>query len=379
MARLNVNGRTFSPALVDPRVGITASPSGSDRYSTNDSFVFLLTSNETVQGSRDLQVSIYTLSGRPESNTANNSRTQPVTFTRALYLSMYGATYGNTNPTLGPAPWSDFEAHRLYTRTVFPVTDFYIRQLAGNPTPSFANDTAGGQSLEGARAWAGRMLASMPAGSRIYLLQPEEGGNGAANPWPLWLNGQNSFGSDAGPVMAQEAGHSFGLWWHAPGNYADIPNDAYPYGERNIGPQTGFDTRSLQPLPRGMGDIMSYFSPVWISPFTYCALLNVIPDAVTCPGGVERASAPGSSPLTVANPNPFFNSVLSNVSYLNSNYLLAARKPIPVCCRCSQPGWHSRLLPIRGGQFVRKQDQYSHWQWLPAVSSQRIRNRTGRL
>lgn len=314
MARMTVNGHSYAPSLVDPRVGITASPMGSDRYSTSDSFVFLLDSRDTSQGNRDLQVSIYTLSGRAESNAANNTRTQSVIFNPPLYLSIYGVTYGNLNPTLGPAPWSDFEAHRSYTRTVFPVTNFYIQQLPGNPHPTFDN-SMGTAYIQAREVWAARMLASMPAGSRIYLLQPEEGGiNGMAS-HSGWMNGQNIHGEGEGWVMAQESAHSFGLWWHAPGNDAADPNFDYPGSEGNIGLQVGFDTRSLQPLPRGMHDIMSYYTPYWISPYTYCALLRVIPGAVTCPSGVERASTPESGTLAIASPNPFTGALFSNVSF----------------------------------------------------------------
>ncbi len=322
MARMIVNGHSYTPALVDPRAGITASPMGSDRYSTTDSFVFLLNSSDTSQGSRNLQVSIYTPSGRPESNTANNARTLPVTFNPPLYLSIYGVTYGNLNPTLGPAPWSDFEAHRSFTRTVFPVTNFYIQQLPGNPSPTFDN-SMGTAYIYAREVWATRMLASLPAGSRIYLLQPE--GNSATGmaSHSGWMNGQNNGGEGAGWVMAQEVGHSFGLWWHVPGNDAADPNYDYPYSEGNIGLQTGFDTRSLQAMPRGMRDIMSYFHPDWVSPFTYCALLRIIPGAVTCPAGVERASIPGSSPVTIADQDPFFNSGLHFVNYATPGFSLA--------------------------------------------------------
>jgi hypothetical protein len=314
MARMTVNGHSYAPALVDPRVGIPASPMGSDRYSTNDSFVFLLNTSDTAQGSRNLQASIYMPSGRPESNSANNTRSQAMTFNPPVYLSMYGVTYGNLNPTLGPAPWSDFEAHRSFTRTVFPVTNFTIRQLPGNPSPSFDN-SMGTAYIQAREVWATRMLASMPTGARIYLLQPEGDGLTGMASQSGWMNGQNVQGEGVGWVMAQEAGHSFGLWWHAPGNDAADPNYDYPYRSGNIGPQTGFDTRTLQALPINMRDIMSYYNPNWISPFTYCALLRVIPGAVNCPAGVERASVPGINPLTVANLNPFSNSMLSEASY----------------------------------------------------------------
>lgn len=322
MARLMVNGHSYAPSLVDPRVGITASPMGSDRYSTTDSFVFLLNTSDTAQGSRNLQVNIYTPGGRAESNTANNTKDQFATFNPPLYLSIYGVTYGNLNPTLGPAPWSDFEAHRSFTRTVFPVTNFYIQQLPGNPSPTFDN-SMGTAYIYAREVWATRMLASLPAGSRIYLLQPE--GNSATGmaSHSGWMNGQNNGGEGAGWVMAQEVGHSFGLWWHVPGNDAEDPNYDYPYSEGNIGRQTGFDTRSQQPMPRGMRDIMSYYHPDWVSPFTYCALLRVIPGAVTCPAGVERASLPVSSPITVANPDPFSYAAMNFVSYTTPGLSLA--------------------------------------------------------
>ncbi len=317
MARLTVNGHSYAPSLVDPRVGITASPLGSDRYSTTDSFVFLLNLSDTAQGSRNIQVNIYTPAGRPERDTANNTKDQSATFNPPLYLSFYGVTYGNLNPTMGPVPWSDFAPHRSYTRTVFPVTNLNIQQLPGNPAPTFDNSM--GTAIVQARDWAARMLASLPAGSRLYLLQPEGNSASGMASHSGWMNGQNNGFEGAGWVMAQEAAHSFGLWWHAPGNDAADPNFDYPYSEGNIGLQTGFDTRSLQPLPRGMRDIMSYFHPNWISPFTYCALLRVIPGAVTCPTGAERTSVPEPSTLAIANLNPFSNTMLGNVSYTIPN------------------------------------------------------------
>jgi hypothetical protein len=319
MARMTINGRTYSPSLVDPRVGIPVSPAGSDRKTTNDSFVFLLHPGDTVQGSRELQVSIYSIRGRPESTTANNTRTQAVTFNPPVYLSIYGVVYQNLNPTLGPAPWSDFEPHRLFSNTLLPLTDLTILHLPGIPAPSFDNST-GSAYITARDVWAPRIMASLPAGSRIYLLQPEAISIGGQTYPSGVINGQNNHGSNTGVVMAHELGHSLGLWWHVPGADASDPNYDYPFGGANIGSQVGFDTRTQRPVYGGPGqlyDIMAYGVPSWISPYTYCALLAILPAGTACPTGVQRAAAPQADPLVALAPSldPFPRAMVSYARY----------------------------------------------------------------
>jgi hypothetical protein len=339
MASLMVNGHTYYPSLVNPRVGIIASPTGSDRFTTTDSFVFLLPQGDTAQGTRTLQASIYTIQGRPERDTSNNTSSLDITFNPPIFARFYGVTYSNLNPSLGPAPWTDFEFHRSFTRTVFPVTDLYIMQLPGNPHPSFDATASTEDPYIQARHWADRMLASLPTGSRLYLLQPESGGINGQAAHNGRMNGQDTLGGASGWVMAQEVAHSYGLWWHAPGNDAADPNWDYPYTYGYIGPQVGFDTRSLQPLGlgRGMHDIMSYFTPYWVSPYTYCALLAVLPGGTPCPSGVNRAFTPNPSPFTTGNTtlNPqggLFEASLSFVPALQEpekQYLFVAGDILP--------------------------------------------------
>jgi hypothetical protein len=299
MAKMTVNGHSYDPSLIDPRVGITASEFGSDRYSTFDSFVFLLNSADTAPGPRTVSVNIFTLDHRPESDPGNNAISRNIFFNLPLSVSIYGVTYQNTNPNLGPAPWSDFEPHRTYTNTVFPVTNFNINPLPGIPALHFDNSAASDAALIQARIWSDRMLASMDVpGTAIYLLQPESNRISGQAQSNGTLNGQDNHGISAGFIMAQEVSHFLGLVWHVPGFDAEYPNYQYPYSTDSIGPQVGFDTRSLQPVVNPGGtvyDIMSYGSPIdWVSPYTYCSLLTVISHGgtISCPRDAFNASAP---------------------------------------------------------------------------------------
>lgn len=314
-ARLEVTGssrpRVHLPATIDPRAAIVVSPSGSSRARLADSFNFLLDLDETAPGERTFTVRISSIGRRAESNPSNNSATLTLRFHPMPALTMYGVPYGNdgslaASPRATPPPFSDFEGHRRFTLNVFPVADFLIAPYYASTPFYFANH-------EAAKSWADRLLARPSMrGTRLYLLQPEGScGCGEAAPGGR-MNGHNERdGLSIGQVMAQEAAHSFGgpgtiLWQHAANEHgAPDPIPGFPYAHDTIGPQVGMNTHGgapgfaepgtslLRTVPgtSHVHDILSYGGPpLWSSPFTYCALLQVISrGSVVCPAGANMA------------------------------------------------------------------------------------------
>jgi len=92
-------------------------------------------------------------------------------------------------------------------------------------------------------------------------------------PAPGWANVRE------GGVMAQELAHNYGRKHVNCGNPDDI-DSGYPYPPcqiSNTGPNNyyGFDVRSQTPIrPDGAADFMSYATNLWVSDYTWKALLN---------------------------------------------------------------------------------------------------------
>lgn len=297
-----VTGRVLLPRTVSTSNTITVSPRGSNRNVLVDSFNFLLDSDLTAAGVRDLQVHIYSLSGRAESNTENNYASLSIRFNGVIYARIYGVAYGNDGsdpaaPRLPIPPWTDFEIHRRYSENVMPVTQFYI-----NPFPGTGREGRFFRNLQAARDWAALMMNRAEyITSRIYLLQPDDNSlSGYASGGGGWMNGQNNRGNPGfGIVMAQEVSHSFGGWWHA--DSAAHPVDAladpaFPYPHSSVGVQVGFNTIIFQPVPPTSAsghthDYMGYGDPpAWTSPYTYCRMIDEFAAGrFACPASARTA------------------------------------------------------------------------------------------
>ncbi|MDP1859052.1 MAG: hypothetical protein Q8K82_10290, partial [Gemmatimonadaceae bacterium] len=75
-------------------------------------------------------------------------------------------------------------------------------------------------------------------------------------------------------VMAHEVGHNFGRF-HAPSCGAGGPDPSYPYAEGKIGVNGYNIATSALKAPTATYDLMGYCNnPVWISDYTYTAVLN---------------------------------------------------------------------------------------------------------
>lgn len=313
-ARLTVTGgrepgRILLPLTGNSSASIQVSPGGSRRIWWSDSFNFLLDQDETSTGTRHFSVEIFSLDPRPELNTANNHFEMDGRFSPVPNIVFMGVVYENDGtdpavPFLAAAPWLDFFKHSVVAENMSPVARLSVIYFPGlGQSPLIV------PNLEAARSWADRILARPEyRSSRIYLLQPEGGCNcGQAS--DRRMNGQNNLRSQGG-TMAQEVAHSYGLWWHAvsPEHPADLQNPLYPYTHGSVGSQVGEKTYSggsplIFPMRPDYGgglhahDFMSYgTSPIWVSPFTYCAYLSVLTNGtLTCPAGAERASLPSNS------------------------------------------------------------------------------------
>ena len=114
-------------------------------------------------------------------------------------------------------------------------------------------------------------------GDIVYGMVPTAANTGASNTGCDGGNGSGGFVSD-GAAFAHELGHAYGRSHVAvPNDTSDDPN--YPnYGgsHTSIG-EVGIDTGTAPPTlfdPSVTGDIMSYKSKQWISPYTYQNILN---------------------------------------------------------------------------------------------------------
>lgn len=304
---------------------INVSPGGSNPRIRDDSFTFLLNRDETAPGARDLTVRIFGAAGRPETNSADNVRTQRVNFGPSRHITLWGYTYGNRNngdtcagaaPNDYVPPFSNFDAHRQYLENAYPVSSITIVPLPGSGQ-TFDNNAYGenpcGSSQRAGEALT-RIVAGMPEGSeRVYFLHPTQGSGGwccnAVNGHYI-PHGEDER-TDPGVTISQEAGHSYGgvfLNMHTfdPGfGYPRTDNMAGSDNDGPIGPWVGVElapTSRLIPGQTSDGrpaawDFMSYHppgQPFWISPYTYCKLLNYMSEGrVLCPatvegGGMER-------------------------------------------------------------------------------------------
>lgn len=305
-----ITGRVLEPSTSSPSMTIAVSPAGSHRDILSDSFNFVLDSDQTRVGDVDLSVRIYDISGRPESNIANNTGSLHIHFNPGTYKTLYAFSHGTCDSANNatPPPWSMLEPQRRYVENSFPLTQFFIVPLPGNPTPCFRTDSTA-RSDQRANGWALDQLDRVcPSGGCIIFtfnpIVPERGGQAG------WCCGVSSLGNtvingdtrnDAnspGDIMAQEYGH----FYQSPAWHTFDPTSPYPWRDNTIGHQVGMRTSAgtygwgLETRPSGDGDVFSYGpSPFWSSPFSYCLLLNGITGGRTvCPAGSAMAALPDS-------------------------------------------------------------------------------------
>lgn len=305
---------------------ITVPPGGSNPRSRDDSFTFLLNPADTAPGERSLTVRIFGPVGRPETRVADNTMTKRLAFGPPRSITIWGYTFGNRNNAadcMGGAPndyvppFSNFDVHRQYVENTYPVSAVTIVPLPG--TGMTFDNTAYEDMPCGAARRAGdalmRIVSTMPEGSqRVNFMYPTQGSWG-------WCCNQDRGHSvvhsedertDPGITLSHEMAHSYGgiffnahtfdrAFGYPRTNYTASSDDDGP-----LGPWVGvelFPTSRLIPglAPDGRPaawDFMSYHppgQPFWVSPYTYCKLLNYLSNGeVLCPntvegGGMERS------------------------------------------------------------------------------------------
>ena len=276
---------------------ITVATDGGQRDRWSGSFTLLLDRIDTYPGYKTLEARVFEVGGAnpPRSETL----TQVWTFHPPVYDSSYGVVWAvkntddNGGESIGPAaPWSDFAVHVAFAQNVYPVSGYGVVPLPGAgyaaPSPQPFNN------LTESRTWASQMLANLPAGSKINLLDNWDTGGLHGYAWGLASEEQNArTGGRAGSVMAQEVSHNHGLWCHTFDVctlYAQYPRKSGMIDAADIGfnvsgnfggvdPQlvSRSDQRDAKDFVSVSGptaDYMSYSFPTWVSSFTYCLMIG---------------------------------------------------------------------------------------------------------
>ena len=163
------------------------------------------------------------------------------------------------------------------TRDLFPLgaVDVDVRTPFTTNAPVLQSGDANG-------AW-NQILSEINAlrtadGSTRYYYGVVKVGYGSGIAGLGYVPGKASIGWDvagsAEGVMAHELGHNFGRF-HAPSCGAGGPDPSYPYAEGKIGVNGYNIATSALKAPTATYDLMGYCNnPVWISDYTYTAVLN---------------------------------------------------------------------------------------------------------
>ncbi len=275
---------------------------------------FALRPEQTVAGAKTLEVSVRSFNGYADANPANNTATVGVDFTLGRSIQVIGFTYANAGRSsrcINDAPdghrpsAADIEQHRRFVENMFPVSQVAIVPLPMDPVRSF--DDAGCNAYAEAHGWLTRMVDRLnPGGSATgYLITPESSGYHGWCCSGSWGNrtalGQD-YAPDRGAIMAHELGHRFGRG-HTFDGWA-----AFPHADETIGGEVGMRlTPTLEVMagrsPDGRPqtyDIMAYRHPQWISPHTYCGLMDWLYPAAgpSCATTIRTAGLPTDAPLT---------------------------------------------------------------------------------
>lgn len=265
----------------------------------------------TALGRRILfEVSVSSFASRIDRDLSNNHITQTISFLPANYLSVYAFSYRNLNN--GPmcpgaavegssVSRTDQQRHARYVTNVFPASALALRRLDYLPPPEFDNSDC--QALIRAHRWVDLTMVmnsffNREFRQRAYIFANDSGPHAAAGigGWCCTapLGNQVAWGlNDGGETTAHELAHS----WGRPHTF---DAGGFPRADGSLGDQVG--VRLVLPpraIPaRGIDgrpvtyDIMSYSSPQWISPYSYCALGSAMfgSGIFSCPIAVQNAS-----------------------------------------------------------------------------------------
>jgi hypothetical protein len=302
----------LQPVSFDPDASITASPTGSHTDRWDDSFTFLLDYGDTTPGDHVFTARVF--SGAEEANPPpDHLFSYQIRFHPYASTSVYGVVWAETaldplhvEVPIGPAaPWSDFERHRRYVESAFPVTHFDVRPIPGIGTVAPVPQPF--TTITGANTWASQMVANLPAGSKLNLLLNWYGVGGFA--FGRVSEEENAQDDNAGTTMAQEFAHTLGIWCHTsdPCGPATYPRASGHIDPNDIGFNLSLDYGHVIELVSWAGerdvfnaltatgpvsDFMSYnANPLWISSFTYCQLVSFLwaaNEEHVCIPGVHR-------------------------------------------------------------------------------------------
>jgi hypothetical protein len=297
-----------------PALGPTTPDTGApDRYGTTSQLTFLLDPADVRPGDLGLDVLVSPVTPRPETNDADNALSTSVHFLEPIYYTAYGVLTsfpdGQTNE------WSTLQGFVPFIQNVFPVTHAQVLPIPGiGTTPQMVTN------IDGLRDLTWRLLGRLPAGVSIYGLWPGTGApsymcdDDGCKTGLAYYRRTDGWGNPYdGPVtMAQELSHAEGLWWHAEtwsepaAAVFPLFNPTWPWWHTDIG-HVGMDTRDpahpvvvapyIPPIAH-IHDFMSYADdsgglvPKWVSPYTYCELLDHFTGGDDrCTDAVKRAAS----------------------------------------------------------------------------------------
>jgi len=307
-AGLDVDGNPVSRYLQMAQI-----PTASSEDDLNTTFNFLLNYVETVQGTRNITVTLISAGSRPENNLANNSLSATLTFGPARYLNMRAFRYTHTGPNgdsacrdKAPAgtsaPWEHLEFAALATRDVTPFSDVQIIPVYDSSHDPLDNSHC--NAFDPARVWAAEILDRMyPDGAvRAPILQPENNEAAGCSCWGSngnrlmnikdWMHTYDH-------LLAEELTHSYpGVYacchtWDSASGY---PRPIPPSKPGWLGPFVSVEFYTSTVAIAGSipseyyhaFDYMSYNQPDGASPYTYCKMLNYTSGgSVYCPSSVE--------------------------------------------------------------------------------------------
>lgn len=311
-ARLQVEGS----ARVHRAGPIIVSPSGSDRKSLTDSFLFTLLPEETRPGPRRMTATLSVPDFRTESDRGNNVRTFQVVFGPRLDLRLLAfpwrtvnsARCAARNPPFPPpadgavTPWDDVRQLARSAANILPVSTVTMAPIAAS------RDTFDDSDCEAylrAQNFLKVEIDRLFPDERVIAVSispPSD--NRAEQGWCCTPSVRGSttlrVNNPQAPsiVLSHELIHHFYSGSHPPDvafGYPRRPNDIVDPAP--IGDIVGIDFAAGAPaLVVGQdaagnslrNDLMNYRPPFWISLFTYCkALKGISRERLICPSGVE--------------------------------------------------------------------------------------------